>query len=197
MKQPDKIILKEIAMVLKNGGVGVLPTDTLYGLVGLALSKKTVQRIYKLKKRSPQKPFIILISNLNDLTKFQITLEPSFKKYLNSIWPNSVSVILDCPNLESKLSYLRPLKKTLAFRCPREKWLSNLLKQTGPLVAPSANWEGEKPAMNIKRARDYFGDQVDFYCDIGTIKSVSSTLIAIKGKDVKILRQGQVKIKNL
>ena len=67
---PNKII-----ELLKNNKIGVLPTDTIYGLVGSALSIKTVERIYKVRQRDPQKPMIILISDRQDLEKFDIKID--------------------------------------------------------------------------------------------------------------------------
>ena len=61
---------KYIADVLARGGVGVIPTDTIYGIVGSALDKKTVERIYKLRKRNIKKPLIILIPAATALGKF-------------------------------------------------------------------------------------------------------------------------------
>lgn len=64
--------LKNIIKILKSSGVGVMPTDTIYGLVGRAEDKKAVERIYKIKRRNKKKPFIILISNIQDLKKFGV-----------------------------------------------------------------------------------------------------------------------------
>ncbi len=191
-------INKNIIKTLKNGGVGVLPTDTLYGLVGSALSKKAVERIYRLKKRSPQKPFIILIAGISDLQLFGVKLGSdtcqTLRETIKGFWPGPVSIVLDCPNLSNLLSYLRPLNNTLAFRCPWDKWLHNLLKQTGPLVAPSANCEGEIPAENIEQAKRYFGEQVDFYFDGGILVGKPSTLIALKDGRIEVLRKGALKV---
>ncbi|MDD5146761.1 MAG: L-threonylcarbamoyladenylate synthase [Candidatus Pacebacteria bacterium] len=197
MKQINPQIIKSIKEILRLGGVGVLPTDTLYGLVGPALDKKAVLRIYKLKKRSPQKPFIILIAGLNSLESFGAILDSKTRAILRQVWPNPISVILQCPNLPKELFYMCPINQTLAFRCPKEKWLHNLLKQTGPLVAPSANSEGAAPAETIAQAKVYFSDQVDFYLDVGTIKGEPSTLIAIRDGNVIIERQGQVKVEKI
>ena len=71
-------IPKRIIKILKEGGIGVLPTDTIYGLVGLALNKKTVDRIYRVRKREKTKPFIILISNVKDLELFNIKIKQSW-----------------------------------------------------------------------------------------------------------------------
>jgi L-threonylcarbamoyladenylate synthase len=159
---------KEIVKILKGSGVGILATDTIYGLVGSALSKKAVARIYKIRKRDRKKPFIILISSLKDLKLFGIKNNPSLTNFLNKIWPGPISVILPCG------------KKTLAFRLPAKKDLVKLLKQTGPLVAPSANLSGLAPAKNIKEAKQYFGNKIDFYKDSGQIDGQPSILIEIK-----------------
>jgi L-threonylcarbamoyladenylate synthase len=183
----------EIIKILKNGGIGVLPTDTIYGLVGSAISRKAVFRIYRLRKRNPQKPFIILIGSLDDLNLFKIKIDKYSYKILRKIWPNAVSVVLPCAR--KKFFYLHRGGKTLAFRFPKNKALTDILKQTGPLIAPSANPEGFRPAETIEQAKEYFGRGVDFYLDKGIIKGPASTLIEIKNKKIFILRQGAMKIK--
>lgn len=178
--------------ILKGGGIGVLPTDTLYGLVGSAFSKKAVARIYRLKKRNPKKPLIILIASLRDLARFG--LKPDRKTFviLRRVWPGKVSVILPCRN--KKFRYLHRGTNTLAFRLLRKKSLRALLKKTGPLVAPSANPEGASSARTIREAKKYFGESVDFYIDGGRLYSLPSTLIAIKGGNVTMKRRGSGKV---
>ena len=95
--------VRKITSILHCGGVGVLPTDTLYGLVGSAFSKRTVQRIYKLRRRNPAKPMIILIGDISDLASFGIRLSPQIKKILHRVWPGKVSVIIPLPRHQSLL----------------------------------------------------------------------------------------------
>jgi L-threonylcarbamoyladenylate synthase len=173
--------------VLGGGGVAVMPTDTIYGVVGRAQDISTVERIYKLKKRAPKKPCIILISDMSELDKFSIILSGEQKKVLQKYWPGSVSIILDCA--EEKFSYLHRGTKTLAFRLPAQESLQNLLKKTGPLIAPSANPEGLPPARNINEAKNYFGDNIDLYVDGGQIENKASKLIRLnKDGTADILR---------
>lgn len=179
---------EQIVSILKNGGIGVIPTDTIYGIVGSALKEKTVERIYDLRKRAKDKPMIILISDLKDLELFNIHLDSKQKELLDSIWPNQVSVILPCP--EMKLTYLHRGKKSLAFRLPNNDFLRKLLALTGPLVAPSANFEAEAPAMTIPDAMYYFAQEIEFYLDCGKLESSPSTLIEIDGDRLNVLRQG-------
>lgn len=184
--------------ILAAGGVGVMPTDTIYGVVGSALRKSTVRRIYALRKRNPKKPAIILIGDMGDLARFGIAPDLRTKKILKKIWPGKVSVIFPLnarrPRLAAKLKYLHRGTRTLAFRLPKPKRLRTFLRQTGPLIAPSANPEGKLPAKTIRAARRYFGNKVDFYVDGGRKDAKPSTLVSIKKGGVIVLREGAVKI---
>lgn len=190
MNKPNKNLVHQ----LRRGEVAVIPTDTIYGIVGSALDRATVEKIYALRRRAPSKPMIILISSIKDLEKFEIKLDEFTKIFLNQHWPATLSVILPCPSL--KFEYLHRGTKTLAFRMPAKKALRDLLKMVGPLVAPSANFEGEKPAETIKEAKKYFGDEV-LYIDGGKLSGQPSTLVEIKNGQVNILRSGAVQIKQL
>lgn len=175
------------------GQVGVIPTDTIYGIVGSALNKKTVEEIYRLRKRSSNKPMIILISSLDDLKKFDIKFTQTQDDFLKKIWPNPVSVVLPCTS--KKFRYLHRGTNSLAFRVPRDRKLVDILKEVGPLVAPSANFEGEPPSQTIDEAKRYFGDQASFYVDGGRLESVPSTLIQLnEDGSWKMLRQGDFKL---
>lgn len=166
------------AEILKNGGVGVLATDTIYGVVGSALNPTTVERIYAVRKRQPDKPFIILIGSQEQLDEFGIKLTPEQAGYLSSVWPGPVSVVLDCPG--DSWSYLHRGAQSLAFRMPNKGSLGELLLATGPLVAPSANPEGSPPANTIVEAQNYFGDTIDFYIDEGEVRGAPSRLVDLR-----------------
>lgn len=172
---------------LKNGGVGVLPTDTLYGLVGSALMPDTVERIYQLKERNTHKPLIVLIADIDDLEQFGIALSLPLRAELENYWPGPYSIIL--PTIDDQFEYLSRNTDTIAFRLPDNDELHELIRKVGPLVAPSANIEGLPPATNIVAAKKYFGSDVDFYVDGGELAGKPSTLLEIDGGDIKIVRE--------
>ncbi len=178
---------QDIVKIIKNGGVGVFPTDTLYGIVADALVAKSVERIYDIKSRNETKPFIILISNISDLSKFGIKLTKDQSQYLDSVWPGPVSVILPCAL--KKLQYLHRGTNSLAFRFPKNKKILELISATGPLVAPSANPEGLKPAETISVAKKYFGDKVDFYVSGGRKEGKPSTIVSMVSGAPVVLRK--------
>ncbi len=169
--------IEQIIQLLKSGKIGVLPTDTIYGIVGSALKPEVVEEIYLLRKRSTDKPMIVLISRIADLEKFGIKITTKQKDFLKKTWPNPISIIL--PVFNDKFKYLHRGKNSLAFRIPKKEKILKILQETGPLVAPSANYEGEKPAENIEKAKQYFGESISFYIDEGKVVSKPSTIIEL------------------
>lgn len=182
---------KELIKKINNGQAAIIPTDTIYGLVGQALNKGTVELIYQLKNRRPDKPFIILISSINQLKLFGVVLSRKQRDFLNQYWPGKVSVILSCKY--KKFAYLHRNTNSLAFRLPNDKFLLSIIKQTGPLIAPSANPEGDKPAEDLRQAKKYFANKVVYY-GRGKLSGLSSTLVSLIKDRVEIIRQGSVKI---
>lgn len=187
---------QKIAEILRKGAIGVIPTDTLYGICASVSIGKSIEEVYKLKKRKTNRPMIILISSIDDLRKFKIKLNNKQEEILTKLWPGKISVILNCPYQEFK--YLHRGRKTLAFRLPKNKFIAKILKISGPLVAPSANWEDFEPAKNITEAKKYFGNKI-FYSNKGNLISKPSTLIDLTRDLPKVIRKGSdfAKVKSL
>lgn len=191
---------ESLLSTLKKGGIVVMPTDTLYGIVGKALDMQVVERIYKLRKRAPDKPCIILIGDIGELKNFSIILSKEQKKAIEKYAlartvlasalasaEDPVSIVLDCA--DERFSYLHRGTKTLALRLPAQAGLRKFLKETGPLIAPSANTEGLPPSETIDEAKKYFGDRVDLYLDGGEIKGKASKVVRLhQDGSVTVLR---------
>ena len=173
---------------IKKNKIGIIPTDTIYGIAASAWSKKAVERAYKIMKRNPKKPFIVLIGSIQDLVLFNLKLDIATRNILKKLWPGKISVILPVPS--KKFSYLHRRTKTLAFRVPKKTSLIKILRKTGPLISTSANPQGKKPAQTIAEAKKYFESSVDFYMNGGKIKSLPSTLVEIKNSRIIVLRKG-------
>ncbi len=174
---------------LKEGKPAVILTETLYGILADALNREAVEYVYKLKKRHPKKPFIILIPNVEKLELFNIKPNDIEKKLLNY---KGLSVVLDTDN--KNLEYLHRGTKSLAFRIPSKKNLLELLNKINiPLIAPSCNPEGLPPAKNIKEAVNYFGDSIPIYIDEGEVpNNKPSTIVKVKDGNIDFLRVGNI-----
>lgn len=184
----DKGSLAHGVQKICNGNIGVMPTDTIYGIVADAHNKDAVERVYSARERSPKKPCIILIGGMFQLKPFGVELSEKAHTVMSDVWPGPVSVIVPCNNLEN--TYLHRGTFTLAFRCPDKEWLRSFLLETGPIIAPSANIEGHVPAQTTKDARSYFGESVDFYLDGGELLGEPSTILDVTGDGVCIVREG-------
>jgi L-threonylcarbamoyladenylate synthase len=181
----DPILIK----LIQSGAVGVIPTDTVYGLVCQAIAQTSVDRLYKLKSRE-YKPGTVIASSIDQLT--QLGIKGRYLKAVEQFWPGPVSILI--PTGE-ELAYLRLNMPSLAVRIPKDSELISTLEQTGPLLTTSANLPGKTPATNIKEAHNYFGDSLDFYVDGSDLSDRKpSTLIRVIDDAIEILREGAVNL---
>lgn len=163
---------------IKSSGIAVIPTDTVYGIVGRADNKNTVERIYETRRRNPERPCIILVGDVSQIKDFSVALSNLQEEKIKEFWPGPVSIIFDC--FDEKFKYLHRGTNTLAFRLPQDLELREFLKESGPIIAPSANPEGYPTAKSIDEAKGYFGDAVDCYVDGGVRDGKPSKVIKIK-----------------
>jgi L-threonylcarbamoyladenylate synthase len=176
--------------LLKKGGVGVMPTDTVYGLVARAQDPIAVARMYALKDRD-HKPGTVIAASVEQLADLGVP-----KDHLDKVskwWPNPLSV--ETP-LGANLSYLHQDTGRQGFRVVADETVRKVLEQTGPLVTSSANHPGKPGSVTVQEAVDYFGDRVDFYVDGGDLTGrAPSTIIKINDDgSIEIIRDGAVKI---
>jgi L-threonylcarbamoyladenylate synthase len=178
---------EHVALLVKPGAVGVMLTDTIYGLVARATDQAAVTRLYGLKDRH-EKPGTLIAANSEQLEELGIK-----HRYLSGVmqfWPGQVSVIIPCG---PELAYLHQGISSLAVRITDDPRVVSVLERTGPLLTSSANQPGEPPAHSVREAEAYFGNSVDFYSDGGTVSdALASTVIRIIDDSIEIVRQGAV-----
>lgn len=188
MNEMTRIALSEAATRLNRGEIGIIPTDTIYGFVASALLPDAVERLYASRGRNERKPCIVLIADMSDIEQFGRMLSSKEKQLLERVWPGKVSVILS--GFPDRFSYLHRGTGTLAFRVPDVSELCDMLRRSGPIIAPSANPEGMKPAETIEEAEAYFGDRANFLVDGGTLSGSPSTIVRLEVGRFTIVRPG-------
>ncbi len=167
------------ARILRGGGIGVIPTDTIYGIVASALLPAAVARLYFVRGRDPAKPVIVLLPSPAALRIFGVRPSPKAQKLLSSVWPGPRSVLL--PVRKASFSHLHRGTGKIAFRVPAVRVLQSFLAATGPLAAPSANYAGLPPAATAAAAVALFGECIDFVIDGGARKGAPSRLLELRG----------------
>lgn len=177
----------EAIEILLNGGLGVLPTDTLYGVVARATDKQAVQKLYALKSRD-HKPGTVIAGSVAQL--IELGISEDHLRRVAKWWPGPLSV--ETP-LGPELSYLHQDTGRQGFRVVADKWVQSILEKTGPLLTSSANLPGEAPSTTIEEAYNYFDGLVDFYVDGGDLAGrAPSTIARLTYKGIEIIRQGAV-----
>ena len=185
-----KIAIKKI----KDGGIIVFPTDTVYGIGCDPYNKKTISRLYEIKKRKKTKPFPILGISKTELEKIAEfnTLE---EKIAEKFWPGQVTLVLKVK--DEKIRQSLCLDKKIAVRVPNNQYVLSFLKECKFLVGTSANISGTAPFTDPNEcSKNLIG--YDLLVDGGIIPSQSeSTIVEIVGDDIKILREGSVPEKEI
>jgi L-threonylcarbamoyladenylate synthase len=176
----------QLVELLKNGAVGALPTDTVYGLVGRAADEPAVARLYAVKSGAHE-PGAIIAADIQQLAGLGIRA-----RYLHAVerfWPGPISIVIPVAGL----GYLRQEAKGLAVRVPSGEKVRGLLTQTGPLLTTDASSPGGPAANTIAEAQHYFGDGLDFYVDGGDLSvRLPATLIRIVDDAIEVIREGAV-----
>ncbi|MCI6953275.1 MAG: threonylcarbamoyl-AMP synthase [Spirochaetia bacterium] len=175
-----------VSRVLLEGSVVVLPTDTVYGFSGVVPESEDVIR--KIKGRDETKPFIQLIAEPEDIYRYTDEVLPD---QLLALWPGALTVIVPLKKIlitgESEVT-------TVAFRCPGDGWLRQIIKAVGkPIYSTSVNRSGQPVLSSVLEIDKEFGGEVKLIVDGGsTENALPSTLVKFeKGKCI-ILRQGDV-----
>ena len=180
--------------VIKKGGIAIFPTDTVYGIGCNPYNINAVKKIYEIKSREKIKSLPVLAYSL-DIVK-EITCIDSFtEKIIKKYWPGPLTLILKLT--DKKLKKSLKLDKKIAVRIPDSKCTLKLLEKCGLLVGTSANISGNSSYTNpdecIKNIKNY-----DMFLNGGTITSKGeSTIIEIENKEIKIIREGTLKIEDI
>lgn len=175
-----------VSRVLLEGSVVVLPTDTVYGFSGVVPESEDVIR--KIKGRDETKPFIQLIAEPEDIYRYTDEVLPD---QLLALWPGALTVIVP---LKKRLITGESEVTTVAFRCPGDGWLRQIIKAVGkPIYSTSVNRSGQPVLSSVLEIDKEFGGEVKLIVDGGsTENALPSTLVKFeKGKCI-ILRQGDV-----
>jgi L-threonylcarbamoyladenylate synthase len=177
----------KLVSLLKDGAVGVIPTDTVYGLVASAANQAAVERLYALKSRD-HKPGTLIAASIDQVVALGI--KARYLKAVEQYWPGPISV--ETPH---QVEYLNMGTGRQGVRIPDDAPLLELLEQTGALQTTSANMPGEPVANTVAEAQAYFGDTVDFYVDGGDLSGrPPSTIIQIIDDAIVVIREGALKI---
>lgn len=185
---------KKIVSYLKIGKIGLFPTDTVMGICCRMDKKTSVERVFEIKKREKNKPFLILASDIAQVKKYANIDNPDVLKITEKYWPGPLTIVLHAKK-NSVLPQVRANSKTIAVRIPDYDDLTSIISEIGiPLIAPSANLAGEKTPVNFEEIDNKIVNAVDFIVSGECKIKKPSTIIDCSHEKFRIIRDGAVKI---
>lgn len=188
----DDAELNRTVQVLKDGGIVIFPTETVYGIGANAYNSEAVRRIYEVKNRPDEKPLSIMVSGIDEIEKYAVIENESERKIINSFMPGPITVILKKkPGL---FDYISSGKDTIGIRIPDNKIVLEILKKLQlPIVAPSANISGMPSGVDLNNILKDFDGKVDVCINGGKAKlGEASTIVKVIDGAPVILRQGKI-----
>ncbi len=188
---PSLDVVKEAVKVLRDGGIVVIPTDTVYGLAADPFNEDAVKRVYEVKERSKSKPLPILLGEAHHAFKL---VKPTqlFWSLAMKHWPGPLTLVADpVEGLPGHLSRWEGIGVRLP-NCTLCRVIAR--KLGGAIIGTSANISGMEPPRTAAQAMSMLGDQVDLYLDGGpTFLGVSSTVVDTRGEEPRIIREGYIR----
>jgi L-threonylcarbamoyladenylate synthase len=179
------------AAAVKNGGLVVLPTDTVYGVGADAFNSDAVAALLAAKGRGRDMPVPVLVGSWHTIDGLAMTVSTSMRTLVRAFWPGALSLVVrQAPSVQWDLGDARG---TVMLRMPLHPVAIELLREVGPMAVSSANISGRPPAVNAGDARQQLGDLVDVYLDGGqAAQQAASTILDLTSPEPRILRSGPV-----
>lgn len=193
--RPD--IIDEAARIIKDGGVVVFPTRSLYGLGADALNVKAVIRVFRIKRRPGSKPILVLIKNKNELDRLVEHIPRMASVIMENFWSGRVSIVFKAKKGLS--TDLTAGTEKIGIRLPGHNVASALVNAAGgPITGTSANISGSAGCFQIDDLESKIADRVDLILDAGSLKGgAGSTVVDVTGETLRILREGELPAKDI
>ena len=189
--------LKEPASIIRDGGIVIFPTETVYGIGTNGFNEESIRKIYEIKKRDFSKPISLLVSNMEMVKMVAEDISDLEYALMEKFWPGPFTIILkkkkDVPDI------LTANGDTVGIRMPSGEIAKKIIEYAGvPIATPSANISGKPSGTNIGNIIKDFDGKVDCIIDSGESKlGVASTIVKVINNVPYILREGSITKKQI
>jgi L-threonylcarbamoyladenylate synthase len=189
---PDEEALTLAAEVLKDGGVLVMPTDSVYGIGCVATPDNPGhERIFEIKHRERTQTLPWLIADARDLDRFSQNGPAWAYRLVDAYWPGALTLVVRATG-QVPSEYVAA-NGTLAIRVPDSEFVRELARRLGPLATTSANTHGEAAATSGSGIEDRIVKEADLTLDAGAAPvAIASTIVDCTGDKPKVLREGAI-----
>lgn len=180
------------AKIIKDGGLVLFPTETVYGIGANGLNETAVKNIFKAKGRASDNPLILHISHADMLKDIAKDISELEYKLMDAFWPGPFTIVLNKTDIVPTV--VTGGLDTVAVRMPRNKIANRLIHYAGvPIAAPSANISGKPSGTCVEDVYDELKNSMDYIIDGGKCEvGIESTVVKVENGSVRILRPGRI-----
>jgi tRNA threonylcarbamoyl adenosine modification protein (Sua5/YciO/YrdC/YwlC family) len=188
-QNPQLRLIRKAANILRQGGIIIYPTDTVYGLGCDLSNKKGIEKIYELKKRNRKQPLSFVCSDLRHISEYAMVTDYAYKT-MKRLLPGAYTFILEASRLVPKI--ILPKRSTTGIRVPDNQICLALVKELGqPIISTSVKTEQGETLGDPSVIKEYFGRMVDLIVDGGIIMPQPSSVISLVDDNIEIIRIGK------
>lgn len=185
---PQPRLIAQVVDCLKQGGVIIYPTDTIYGIGCDIFNRKGVKKIFQIKQRDSRKPFSFICNDLAEISNYAQVSNFAFKIMKRHL-PGAYTFVLDATKIVP--DSLSTRQKTVGVRIPDNAICRAIVRDLGhPLVTTSANMSGGATPQDPLDIHEQMGHLVDMVIDGGILMEESSSVISLLDDDIQVLRAG-------
>ncbi|KAB2845508.1 MAG: threonylcarbamoyl-AMP synthase [Melioribacteraceae bacterium] len=186
---PQLRYINKAVEVLKNGGVIIYPTDTVYGLGCDIFNRDAVERIYMIKNEAGTKLFSFLCPDLKDISKYAKVSDFAYKT-MKKLMPGPFTCVLPASREVPKKLWTK--RKSVGIRVPDNEIARTLAKELGnPIISTSVTTRKGELLYNPEEIRYILNTQVDLMLSVGVLSSETSTIVDLTGDEAEIIREGK------
>lgn len=188
-------LFEQAKTALNEHQVIAFPTETVFGLGVYYDDEEAYNLLNKIKRRREDKPYTLMLHDINEIEKFAY-IDEKLIKALSKFMPGPLTILLK--SKENVQKYVTHNTGVIGVRIPENKEALDLLKYLEkPLLVPSANRAGEKPAMNEKEVKKIFQDEIKVIIPGEAVGGLPSTIIDLTGQEIKLIRQGPITLDDI
>jgi len=188
-QNPQTRLIKKVSEILKNGGIVIYPTDTVYGLGCSLFNKRGIEKIYEIKKRNKKQPLSFICADLKDISRYALVTDFAYKT-MKRYLPGPYTFILQASRLVPKI--ILPKRLTTGIRIPGNRICMDLVAELGePIISTSVKTDDDQYLNNPEEIEKNFKHRVDAVIDGGILASEPSTVISLIDDSVEVIRVGK------
>jgi len=186
----NKHEIEQAARIVREGGLVVFPTETVYGLGANALDASAIRKIYALKERPATSPLIVHVASIDQAKELAAEWLPEAERLTQEYWPGPLTIVV--PKKATIPDEVTAGMPTVGLRMPRHPVALELLRAADvPIAAPSANRFTQLSPTTAEHVREAFGAETPFLLDGGPCEvGLESTVIAVTREGLEVLRPG-------